>query len=149
MFVFAFITGNTSETFKVSDLNAQADASGDDEDDIDWEEGWVIGSIDLLNFSTILNLRAVPQSHLQPVFQLAITLWAHVGSINWCFLGSVLLCETICFALTDRCGNEQSWYNGLKKRKNHYTEARFRNLSMFGTRPYPWKTQIYCWISHQ
>ncbi|KAM7474271.1 hypothetical protein LguiB_021514 [Lonicera macranthoides] len=31
--------GNTSETFKVSDLNAQADASGDDEDDIDWEEG--------------------------------------------------------------------------------------------------------------
>lgn len=29
------------ETFKVNDLNVQADASGDDneEDDIDWEEG--------------------------------------------------------------------------------------------------------------
>lgn len=31
-------TGNTSGTFKV-DLNVEADASGDDEDDIDWEEG--------------------------------------------------------------------------------------------------------------
>lgn len=29
--------GNTNETFKVNDLNVQADASGDD--DIDWEEG--------------------------------------------------------------------------------------------------------------
>ena len=33
------ITGNRSESFKVNDLNVQADASGDDEDDIDWEEG--------------------------------------------------------------------------------------------------------------
>lgn len=31
--------GNRSESFKVNDLNVQADASGDDEDDIDWEEG--------------------------------------------------------------------------------------------------------------
>ncbi|KAG6745846.1 hypothetical protein POTOM_050356 [Populus tomentosa] len=34
------IGGNTSEGFKVNDLNAEAPASGeDDEDDIDWEEG--------------------------------------------------------------------------------------------------------------
>ncbi|KAK9278956.1 hypothetical protein L1049_017326 [Liquidambar formosana] len=33
------IAGNTSESYKVNDLNVQADASGDDEDDIDWEEG--------------------------------------------------------------------------------------------------------------
>lgn len=33
------IAGNTNENYKV-DLNIQADASGDDEDDIDWEEGW-------------------------------------------------------------------------------------------------------------
>uniref|UniRef100_A0A5B6Z2M8 HTH TFE/IIEalpha-type domain-containing protein n=1 Tax=Davidia involucrata TaxID=16924 RepID=A0A5B6Z2M8_DAVIN len=31
--------GNTGESYKVNDLNVQADASGDDEDDIDWEEG--------------------------------------------------------------------------------------------------------------
>lgn len=37
--IFPFIiTGNTNENYKV-DLNVQADASGDDEDDIDWEEG--------------------------------------------------------------------------------------------------------------
>ncbi|XP_010262725.1 PREDICTED: transcription initiation factor IIE subunit alpha [Nelumbo nucifera] len=32
-------TTGTSETHKLNDLNVQADASGDDEDDIDWEEG--------------------------------------------------------------------------------------------------------------
>lgn len=31
--------GNTSESYKVNDLNVQADASGDDDDDVDWEEG--------------------------------------------------------------------------------------------------------------
>uniref|UniRef100_A0A5B6Z2V9 Uncharacterized protein n=1 Tax=Davidia involucrata TaxID=16924 RepID=A0A5B6Z2V9_DAVIN len=31
--------GNTGESYKVNDLNVQADGSGDDEDDIDWEEG--------------------------------------------------------------------------------------------------------------
>jgi len=32
--------GNTSEGFKVNNLNAEASASGeDDDDDIDWEEG--------------------------------------------------------------------------------------------------------------
>ncbi|KAA8541162.1 hypothetical protein F0562_025092 [Nyssa sinensis] len=31
--------GNTGESYKVNDLNVQADASGDDDDDIDWEEG--------------------------------------------------------------------------------------------------------------
>ncbi|XP_065637938.1 uncharacterized protein LOC111996960 [Quercus suber] len=31
--------GNSNENYKVNDLNVQADASGDDEDDIDWEEG--------------------------------------------------------------------------------------------------------------
>ncbi|KAK4437314.1 Transcription initiation factor IIE subunit alpha [Sesamum alatum] len=32
-------TGGTTEHFKVMDLNVEADASEDDEDDIDWEEG--------------------------------------------------------------------------------------------------------------
>lgn len=32
-------TGNTSESYKVNDLNVEADASGDDDEDIDWEEG--------------------------------------------------------------------------------------------------------------
>lgn len=32
-------TGNPGETFKLADLNAQPEASGDEEDDIDWEEG--------------------------------------------------------------------------------------------------------------
>ncbi|KAG5532466.1 hypothetical protein RHGRI_026934 [Rhododendron griersonianum] len=33
-------TGNAGESYKVNDLNVEADASGDeDEDDIDWEEG--------------------------------------------------------------------------------------------------------------
>ncbi|KAJ4961412.1 hypothetical protein NE237_021322 [Protea cynaroides] len=31
--------GNTSETYKLNDLNVEAEASGDDEDEIDWEEG--------------------------------------------------------------------------------------------------------------
>ncbi|GFY90996.1 transcription factor TFIIE, alpha subunit [Actinidia rufa] len=31
--------GNTNESYKVNDLNVEADALGDDEDDIDWEEG--------------------------------------------------------------------------------------------------------------
>lgn len=33
------ITGNISESYKVNDLNVQADASGDDDDGSDWEEG--------------------------------------------------------------------------------------------------------------
>lgn len=33
------VAGNSNENYKVNDLNVQADASGDDEDDIDWEEG--------------------------------------------------------------------------------------------------------------
>ena len=44
MCVRAEITGNNnnrSESFKVNDLNVQADGSGgdDEDDDIDWEEG--------------------------------------------------------------------------------------------------------------
>ncbi|KAF5734077.1 transcription initiation factor IIE subunit alpha-like isoform X1 [Tripterygium wilfordii] len=35
----ASISGNTSENYKVNDLNAEADATGEDEDDVDWEEG--------------------------------------------------------------------------------------------------------------
>lgn len=39
LILFTFRTGNT-ESYKVNDLNVEADASGDDdEDDIDWEEG--------------------------------------------------------------------------------------------------------------
>ncbi|KAJ4713333.1 transcription initiation factor IIE subunit alpha-like [Melia azedarach] len=33
------VAGNTSESFKVNDLNVEAAASPEDEDDIDWEEG--------------------------------------------------------------------------------------------------------------
>ena len=32
------ISGNTTESYKVNDLNVEAEASGD-EDDVDWEEG--------------------------------------------------------------------------------------------------------------
>ncbi|XP_072981290.1 uncharacterized protein [Typha angustifolia] len=32
-------SGNTGETYRLADLNVEADASADDEDDIDWEEG--------------------------------------------------------------------------------------------------------------
>ncbi|OMO89012.1 Transcription factor TFIIE, alpha subunit [Corchorus olitorius] len=32
------VAGNTAESFKVNDLNVEAEASGDDEDDVDWEE---------------------------------------------------------------------------------------------------------------
>ena len=32
------ISGNTTESYKVNDLNVEAEASGDDEDDVDWEE---------------------------------------------------------------------------------------------------------------
>ncbi|KAI4324632.1 hypothetical protein MLD38_030102 [Melastoma candidum] len=36
----AHVSGDTGESYKVSDLNVQADGSGDDDnDDIDWEEG--------------------------------------------------------------------------------------------------------------
>ena len=38
--MYSMITGNTGGTYKLADLNVEADASGDDEDDIDWEEGW-------------------------------------------------------------------------------------------------------------
>lgn len=31
--------GNTSESYRVGDLNVQADESGEDDDDVDWEEG--------------------------------------------------------------------------------------------------------------
>ncbi|EEF28250.1 transcription initiation factor iie, alpha subunit, putative [Ricinus communis] len=31
--------GNATESYKVNDLNVEAEASGDEEDDIDWEEG--------------------------------------------------------------------------------------------------------------
>uniref|UniRef100_A0A7N2MQE6 Uncharacterized protein n=1 Tax=Quercus lobata TaxID=97700 RepID=A0A7N2MQE6_QUELO len=37
--IFHLESGNSNENYKVNDLNVQADASGDDEDDIDWEEG--------------------------------------------------------------------------------------------------------------
>ncbi|XP_017631127.1 transcription initiation factor IIE subunit alpha [Gossypium arboreum] len=33
------VTGNTIESYKVNDLNVEAEESGDDEDDVDWEEG--------------------------------------------------------------------------------------------------------------
>ncbi|KAF5730252.1 transcription initiation factor IIE subunit alpha-like isoform X1 [Tripterygium wilfordii] len=33
------ISGNTGENYKVNDLNAEADAAGEDEDDVDWDEG--------------------------------------------------------------------------------------------------------------
>ncbi|XWS75749.1 hypothetical protein CRYUN_Cryun01aG0118800 [Craigia yunnanensis] len=33
------VAGNTTESYKVNDLNVEAEASGDDEDDVDWEEG--------------------------------------------------------------------------------------------------------------
>ncbi|XP_022771780.1 general transcription factor IIE subunit 1-like [Durio zibethinus] len=33
------VAGNTTESYKVNDLNIEAEASGDDEDDVDWEEG--------------------------------------------------------------------------------------------------------------
>ncbi|GMI66240.1 hypothetical protein like AT1G03280 [Hibiscus trionum] len=33
------IAGNTTESYKVNDLNVEAEESGDDEDDVDWEEG--------------------------------------------------------------------------------------------------------------
>ena len=33
------ISGNTTESYKVNDLNVEAEASVDDEDDVDWEEG--------------------------------------------------------------------------------------------------------------
>lgn len=33
------LKGNTGETFKVYDLNVEAGASEEDEDEIDWEEG--------------------------------------------------------------------------------------------------------------
>ncbi|KAK6259460.1 TFIIEalpha/SarR/Rpc3 HTH domain - like 1 [Theobroma cacao] len=33
------LAGNTTESYKVNDLNVEAEASGDDEDDVDWEEG--------------------------------------------------------------------------------------------------------------
>ncbi|KAH9778509.1 transcription initiation factor IIE subunit alpha [Citrus sinensis] len=33
------VAGTTSESFKVHDLNVEAEASAEDEDDIDWEEG--------------------------------------------------------------------------------------------------------------
>ncbi|XP_022759084.1 general transcription factor IIE subunit 1-like [Durio zibethinus] len=36
--VEAPVAGNTTESYKVSDLNVEAEASGDDEDDVDWEE---------------------------------------------------------------------------------------------------------------
>ncbi|XVF31747.1 hypothetical protein REPUB_Repub17cG0018700 [Reevesia pubescens] len=35
----ASVAGNTTESYKVNDLNVEAEASGDDEDDVDWEEG--------------------------------------------------------------------------------------------------------------
>ncbi|KAM7278925.1 hypothetical protein ACFE04_006059 [Oxalis oulophora] len=35
----ASVPGNTTESYKVNDLNVEAEASGDEEDDIDWEEG--------------------------------------------------------------------------------------------------------------
>lgn len=35
------IAGNSGESYKVNDLNVEAEASGEEEDDIDWEEGWV------------------------------------------------------------------------------------------------------------
>ena len=35
----SMITGNTGGTYKVADLNVEANASGDDEDEIDWKEG--------------------------------------------------------------------------------------------------------------
>ncbi|KAK8569038.1 hypothetical protein V6N13_106907 [Hibiscus sabdariffa] len=35
----ALIAGNTTESYKVNDLNVEAEESGDDEDDVDWEEG--------------------------------------------------------------------------------------------------------------
>lgn len=31
-------------SYKVNDLNVEAEESGDDEDDVDWEEGWIKGS---------------------------------------------------------------------------------------------------------
>lgn len=37
--LFRVNTGNTSEGYKVGDLNVQADESGEDDDDVDWEEG--------------------------------------------------------------------------------------------------------------
>ncbi|KAK8588576.1 hypothetical protein V6N13_087487 [Hibiscus sabdariffa] len=33
------MAGNTTESYKVNDLNVEAEESGDDEDDVDWEEG--------------------------------------------------------------------------------------------------------------
>ncbi|KAK0586647.1 hypothetical protein LWI29_010206 [Acer saccharum] len=33
------VAGNVSETYKVNDLNVEAEDSEEDEDDIDWEEG--------------------------------------------------------------------------------------------------------------
>ncbi|XVE78478.1 hypothetical protein DITRI_Ditri13aG0148600 [Diplodiscus trichospermus] len=33
------VADNTTESYKVNDLNVEAEASGDDEDDVDWEEG--------------------------------------------------------------------------------------------------------------
>ncbi|KAB2057402.1 hypothetical protein ES319_A11G166000v1 [Gossypium barbadense] len=33
------VAGNTIESYKVNDLNVEAEESGDDEDDVDWEEG--------------------------------------------------------------------------------------------------------------
>lgn len=34
-----FVSGGRTERFKVTDLNEEAEASEEDEDDIDWEEG--------------------------------------------------------------------------------------------------------------
>uniref|UniRef100_A0A2P2M1G3 Transcription initiation factor IIE subunit alpha-like n=1 Tax=Rhizophora mucronata TaxID=61149 RepID=A0A2P2M1G3_RHIMU len=33
------VGGNTGESYRVGDLNVEAEASAEDEDDIDWEEG--------------------------------------------------------------------------------------------------------------
>lgn len=37
--IFWTNAGNTAETYKLADLNVEAQESGDEEDEIDWEEG--------------------------------------------------------------------------------------------------------------
>lgn len=63
-----YFTGNANDNYKVGDLNVEASASVEDEeeDDVDWEEGWSGKE----NFIPQINMVMLPFFHLEGLNEL-------------------------------------------------------------------------------